>query len=127
MNSASCVFAATLTCSQFRLVAVMGTCLADKTFVETAPMAGGGLSGDGEVLDLVTAIYGAALHTEAWPDILNRIGDAIGGPQVVFGIYDPPNGIVNVHAPRTDPQFMRSLFDWAPSNPRLPCISSHPP
>jgi DNA-binding CsgD family transcriptional regulator len=90
-------------------------------------MAGGRLSGDDEVLDVVTAIYSAALHTEAWPDILNRIGDAIGGPQVVFGIYDPDNGLVNVHAPRTDPDYMRSLFDWAPSNPRPPCIASHPP
>jgi DNA-binding CsgD family transcriptional regulator len=87
----------------------------------------GGVSGKDKVLDLVGSIYDAALDPQLWPDILNRIGDAVGGPQTVFGIYDPPNGLVNVHAPRTDPDFMRSLFDWAPSNPSLPCIASYPP
>jgi DNA-binding CsgD family transcriptional regulator/PAS domain-containing protein len=90
-------------------------------------MSGGGPPGEDEVLDLVGSIYGAALDTQAWPAILNRIGDAIGGPQIVFGIYDPANGLVNMHAPRTDPDFMRSLVDWAPSNPSLPCIASYPP
>src|SRR3982074_1151166 len=90
-------------------------------------MSGGALSGEDKVLDLVGAIYNAALDVQLWPDILNRIGDAVGGPQVVFGIYDPPNGLVNMHAPRTDPDIMRSLVDWAPINPALPCIASHPP
>ncbi len=90
-------------------------------------MSGGGLSGEDEVLDLVGSIYDAALDTQAWPDILNRIGDAVGGPQIVFGIYDPANGLVNMHAPRTDPDIMRSLLDWAPTNPALPCIASYPP
>ena len=90
-------------------------------------MSGGALSGEDKVLDLVGAIYNAALDVQLWPDILNRIGDAVGGPQVVFGIYDPPNGLVNMHAPRTDPDIMRSLVDWAPTNPALPCIASHPP
>src|SRR4030081_9380 len=90
-------------------------------------MSGGALSGEDKVLDLVGAIYNAALDVQLWPDILNRIGDAVGGPQVVFGIYDPPNGLVNMHAPRTDPDIMRSLVDWAPTNEALPCIASHPP
>ena len=90
-------------------------------------MPGGVLSGEDEVLDLVGAIYNAALDAQLWPDILNRIGDAVGGPQIVFGIYDPVNGLVNMHAPRTDPDIMRSLVDWAPTNPALPCIASHPP
>jgi DNA-binding CsgD family transcriptional regulator len=90
-------------------------------------MSGGVLSGEDEVLDLVGAIYNAALDAQLWPDILNRIGDAVGGPQTVFGIYDPPNGLVNMHAPRTDPDFMGSLVDWAPTNPILPCIASRPP
>jgi DNA-binding CsgD family transcriptional regulator len=90
-------------------------------------MAGGGLSGADLALDLVGAVYTAALDTRLWPDILNRIGDAVGGPQVVFGIYDPANGLVNMHAPRTDPDIMDSLIDWAPSNPALPCIASRPP
>src|SRR3979411_1955296 len=90
-------------------------------------MSGGGLSGEDKVLDLVGSIYDAALDTRLWPDILNRIGDAVGGPQIVFGIYDPANGLVNMHAPRTDPDIMRSLVDWAPTNEALPCIASHPP
>jgi DNA-binding CsgD family transcriptional regulator len=90
-------------------------------------MAGGELSGDDRVHDLVAAIYDAALDATLWPDILNRIGDAVGGPLIVFGIYDPANGLVNMHAPRTDPEFMTSLVDWAPTNPALPCIASHPP
>jgi DNA-binding CsgD family transcriptional regulator len=88
---------------------------------------GGGLSGDDEVLDLVGSIYDAALDTQLWPDVLNRIGDAVGGPQIVFGIYDPAIGLVNMHAPRTDPEIMRSLVDWAATNPVLPCIASYPP
>lgn len=90
-------------------------------------MSGGELSGEDKVLDLVAAIYDAALDAQLWPDLLNRIGDAVGGPQVVFGNYDPANGLVNMHAPRTDPDVMRSLPNWAPSNPALPCIASYPP
>jgi hypothetical protein len=90
-------------------------------------MSGGRLSGEELVLDLIGAVSDAALDTRLWPDILNRIGDAVGGPQIVFGIYDPANGLVNMHAPRTDPDFMGSLLDWAPANPVLPCIASHPP
>jgi hypothetical protein len=67
-------------------------------------------------MDLVGSIYDAALDAQLWPDILNRIGDAVGGPQVVFGISDPANGLVNMHAPRTDPEIMSSLVDWAPTN-----------
>src|ERR1700730_6523910 len=67
------------------------------------PMASGGLSGEDRMLDLVGAVYDAALDADLWPDVLNRIGDAVGGPQVVFGIYDPANGVVDMHAPRTDP------------------------
>jgi hypothetical protein len=45
----------------------------------------------------------------------------------VFGIYDPANGLVNMHRLRTDPDIMRSLVDRAPTNEALPCIASHPP
>ena len=85
------------------------------------------LSGDDQVLDLVGTIYDAALNGKLWPNVLKSIGDAVGGPHIVFGIYDPTNGLVNVHAPRTDPEIMCSLVDWAPSNAALPCIASHPP
>src|ERR1700674_6056240 len=88
---------------------------------------GGVLSGDDQVLDLVGTIYDAALNGKLWPNVLKSIGDAVGGPHIVFGIYDPANGLVNVHAPRTDPEIMCSLVDWAPSNAALPCIASHPP
>ena len=90
-------------------------------------MSGGGLSGNDKVLNLVGAIYDASLDTQLWPDILNKIGDAIGGPLIVFGIYDPAIGLVNMHAPLTDPEIMRSLVDWAATNPVLPCIASYPP
>ena len=90
-------------------------------------MSGGGVSGEDKVMDLVGSIYDAALDAQLWPDILNRIGDAVGGPQVVFGISDPANGLVNMHAPRTDPEIMGSLADWAPTNRSLPCIASYPP
>jgi DNA-binding CsgD family transcriptional regulator len=90
-------------------------------------MSSGGLSGEDRMLDLVGAVYDAALDADLWPDVLNRIGDAVGGPQVVFGIYDPANGLVDMRAPRTDPDLMASLADWAPSNPALPCIAGHPP
>ena len=85
------------------------------------------LSGDDQVLDLVGTIYDAALNGKLWPNVLKSIGDAVGGPHIVFGIYDPANGLVNMHAPRTDPDIMRSLVDWAPTNEALPCIANHPP
>jgi hypothetical protein len=66
-------------------------------------MSGGGVSGEDKVMDLVGSIYDAALDAQLGPDILNRIGDAVGGPQIVFGISDPANGLVNMHAPRADP------------------------
>ena len=90
-------------------------------------MFSGELSGEDKVLDLIGAIYDVALDAQLWPDLLNRIGDAVGGPLVVCGIYDPANGLVNMHAPRTDPEIMRRLVDWAPANPALPCIASYPP
>jgi len=85
------------------------------------------LSGDDSVLDLVGTIYDAALNGKLWPNVLKSIGDAVGGPKIVFGIYDPANSLVNMHAPRTDPDIMSSLVDWAPTNAALPCIASHPP
>src|SRR4051794_41059229 len=75
-------------------------------------MSGGGLSGEDKVLDLVGSIYDAALDAQLWPDVLNRIGDAVGGPLVVFGFYDPANAIVSMQAPRSDPDVLRSFEDW---------------
>ncbi|KRR08304.1 helix-turn-helix transcriptional regulator [Bradyrhizobium valentinum] len=90
-------------------------------------MSGGGLSGEDKVLDLVGSIYDAALDAQLWPGVLNRIGDAVGGPQVVFGFYDPANGIVSMHAPRTDPDILRSFDDWSPNIPALPCTGNYRP
>jgi DNA-binding CsgD family transcriptional regulator/GAF domain-containing protein len=83
-------------------------------------MSGGALSGDEKLLDLVGAIYDAALDATLWPDVLNRIGDAVGGPEVIFGVYDPATGLSNLLAPRIDPALVSSLPDWAPRNPLLP-------
>ncbi len=89
-------------------------------------MSGRGHLGEDEVLDLVGSIYDAALDARLWPDVLNRIGDAVGGPQVVFGFYDPANGIADMHAPRTDPDVVRSFGDWI-DIPPLPCTGNYRP
>ena len=90
-------------------------------------MSVGGLSGEDRVLDLVGAIYDAALDARLWPDTLNRIGDAVGGPVIVFGFYDPANGIENMHAPRSNPDVVRSFSDWLPNVPALPCTGNYSP
>ncbi len=89
-------------------------------------MSGRGHLGEDEVSDLVGSIYDAALDARLWPDVLNRIGDAVGGPQVVFGFYDPANGIADMHAPRTDPDIVRSFGDWI-DTPPLPCTGNYRP
>ena len=89
-------------------------------------MSGRGRFGEDEVLDLVGSIYDAALDAQLWPGVLNRIGDAIGGPQVVFGFYDPANGIADMHAPRTDPDIVRSFGNWT-NVPHLPCTGNYQP
>jgi hypothetical protein len=61
-------------------------------------MAGGELSGDDKVHDLVAAIYDAALDATLWPHLMNKIGDAVGGPLVIFGFYDAATGLTEVHA-----------------------------
>ena len=83
-------------------------------------MSNSGLSGDDEVVDLVGAIYDAALDATLWPDVLNKIGDAVGGPEILFGVYDPATGLSNMLSPRIDPALIGSLMDWAPRNPLLP-------
>jgi len=92
-------------------------------------MSGGELSGDDKVLDLVGSIYDAALDATLWPNILNRIGDAVGGPHVMFAIYDPAIGLMNLLAPRIDPEIMRSdvVEHWVPRNPLLRPSACEPP
>jgi DNA-binding CsgD family transcriptional regulator/PAS domain-containing protein len=90
-------------------------------------MVGGERSGFDGVVDLVGAVYEAALDAELWPEILNRIGDAVGGPDVIFGVYDPSTGLSNLLAPRIDPVRVNSLLDWAPRNPLLPLGGGHAP
>jgi len=69
-------------------------------------------------LSLVERLYDAALDESLWPDLLNSIGDAVGGPMVAFGIYDPETGLARAISPRTDPEFVRSYVEvWAPYNP----------
>src|SRR5262249_35667475 len=83
-------------------------------------MQGGELSGEDKVLDLVSAIYDAALDANLWSGVLERIGDAVGGPHMLFGVYDPANGLSSMLSPRFDPEDFRILMDWAPRNPLLP-------
>lgn len=91
------------------------------------PMSGGGPSDDDGVLVLVGSIYEAALDARLWPDILNRIGDAVGGPETMFGVFDPATGLSNLLAPRTDPERVCSLLEWAPRNPLLPLGTGQAP
>jgi DNA-binding CsgD family transcriptional regulator len=84
-------------------------------------------SGEEKVLDVVSAIYDAALDATLWPDVLNRIGDSIGGPHVLFGIFDPATGLSNMLSPRIDPDEIKILMEWAPRNPLLPLGIGQPP
>ncbi|QWG21439.1 hypothetical protein KMZ93_15595 [Bradyrhizobium sediminis] len=90
-------------------------------------MSGGELSGEDKVLDLVAAIYDTALDASLWPDLLNRIGDAVGSPRVMFGFFDAATGLTEIHAPRVDPEVARSCAEWGADNP-LPGLSAaqHP-
>jgi DNA-binding CsgD family transcriptional regulator/GAF domain-containing protein len=90
-------------------------------------MRGSQPSGEDGVLELVGAIYEAALDASLWPDVLARIGDAIGGPHMLFGIYDPSTGLSNLLSPRIDPDRVAELSDWAPRNPLLPLGIGQPP
>jgi DNA-binding CsgD family transcriptional regulator/GAF domain-containing protein len=83
-------------------------------------VVGGERSGFDGVVDLIGAIYDAALDAKLWPEVLNRIADAVGGAEATFGVYDPSTGLSNLLAPRTDPVRVNSLPDWAPRNPLLP-------
>ena len=74
---------------------------------------------DDAVLDLVGAIYDAALEQGRWSSVLERVDDAIGG-RVLFGVYDPANGLSSLLSPRIDPARVQDLLGWAPRNPLLP-------
>ena len=84
------------------------------------------LSGEEKVLDLIGAIYDVALDAQLWPDVLNRIGDAVGSPQFMFGFYDVATGISEIHASRFDPDVVRSCVEMGPYNP-LPDLSAAEP
>jgi len=88
-------------------------------------MRAGELSDDA-VLDLVGAIYDAALDQGRWSQVLERIDDAVGG-RVLFGVYDPVNGLSSLLSPRIDPARVQELLDWAPRNPLLPLGIGRPP
>jgi DNA-binding CsgD family transcriptional regulator len=85
-------------------------------------VSGGELSGEDRVLDLVAAIYDTALDATLWPDLLNRIGDALGSPRVMFGFFDAATGLSEIHAPRIDPDVVRSCAECT-DNP-LPRLSA---
>ncbi len=81
-------------------------------------MRAGELSDDA-VLDLVGAIYDAALDQSRWSQVLERVDNAVGG-RVLFGVYDPANGLSSLLSPRIDPTRVQDLLGWAPRNPLLP-------
>jgi DNA-binding CsgD family transcriptional regulator len=88
-------------------------------------MRAGELSDDA-VLDLVGAIYDAALEQGRWSRVLERVDDAVGG-RVLFGVYDPGNGLSSLLSPRIDPARVQELLGWAPRNPLLPLGIGRPP
>jgi hypothetical protein len=71
---------------------------------------GGEVSGEDKVLGLVGDIYDAALDPNLWPVVLARIGDAVGGPHVLFGVYDPASGLSNLLSPRIDPDLIAAAM-----------------
>lgn len=71
------------------------------------------------MLEIVGAIYDAALQQSRWAGVLERIDDAVGG-RLLFGVYDPANGLSSLLSPRIDPERVQNLLDWAPRNPLLP-------
>jgi len=81
-------------------------------------MRAGVLSNDA-VLDLVGAIYDAAVEQGRWSSVMERIDDAVGG-RVLFGIYAPGNGLSSLLSPRIDPARVHDLLGWAPRDPLLP-------
>src|SRR3954447_21629960 len=81
-------------------------------------MLSGDISDDA-VSDLVGAIYDTALAASRWANVLARIDDAIGG-RILFGVYDPANGLSSLLSPRIDPDRVQDLLGWAPRNPLLP-------
>jgi DNA-binding CsgD family transcriptional regulator len=83
-------------------------------------------SGEDRVLNLVAAIYDAALDATLWPDLLIRFGDALGSPQIMFGFYDAATGLTEIHAPGVDPDVARSCAEWGAGNP-LPGLSAAEP
>jgi len=85
-------------------------------------VSGGEFSGEDRVLNLVAAIYDTALDARQWPDLLNRIGDALGSRRVMFGFYDAATGLSEIHAPRIDPDIVRSCAECT-DNP-LPRLSA---
>ena len=85
-------------------------------------MAGVGGS-EHATLNLIGAIYDVALDATLWPDVLNQIGDAVGAPRVMFGFYDGATGQSAIHAPRFDPETVRSCVEWDRDNP-LPGLSA---
>jgi DNA-binding CsgD family transcriptional regulator len=82
---------------------------------------------DERVLDLVSDIYEAALDATRWPAVLNSVGDAVGGPIVVYGLYDPASALAQIYAPRVDPEHVRRFDDWIGRAPAMPCIGNYAP
>ena len=60
-------------------------------------MPRGLLSGEDKVLDLVGAIYDAALDAKLWPEVLNRIAQLLATAfltQTIFGFWFPGRYLV---------------------------------
>lgn len=75
------------------------------------------MPGTDDLLRLIGDIYDAALEPERWPDVVNRLGDAMRATMPALGIYDLKTQTVSVVAPRNDPDWLRSYFEhWAARN-----------
>jgi len=67
-----------------------------------------------EVSELIGLIYYAALDTDTWPVLLNRLADALSARCGVIGSHNSSTNATAMTAPRTDPEYLRSFTDhWA--------------
>ena len=70
-----------------------------------------------EASGLIGDIYDAAFDAALWPDVLIRLTNAMGGVDATIAVNDGVSGIVQMIAPRTDPESLRSYCDyWVDQN-----------
>jgi DNA-binding CsgD family transcriptional regulator len=70
---------------------------------------------EARVLSVVDAIYSAATDFALWPDALVGVADILDAEDAAFGTMGP-EGVAWLHAPRTDPDYLRRYQDYHTDN-----------